>query len=43
MTPVSRSEFERVSDTHYVVHDFEADSAAGGGKATDTEDCVKGK
>jgi hypothetical protein len=43
MTPVSRSEFQRVSDTHYVVHDFEADTAAGGGKATDTEDCVKVK
>ncbi len=41
MTPVSRSEFERVSDAHYVVRDFEADTSAGGGKATDTEDCVK--
>jgi hypothetical protein len=41
MTPVSRSEFERVSDTHYVVRDFEADTAAGSGKPTDTEDCVK--
>jgi hypothetical protein len=41
MTPVSRSEFERLSDTHYVVHDFEADTAAGSGKATDTEDCIK--
>jgi hypothetical protein len=38
MTPVSRSEFERISDTHYVVHDFDA-----GGKATDTEDCSKVK
>jgi hypothetical protein len=36
MTPVSRSEFDRISDTHYVVHDFDA-----GGKATDTEDCNK--
>ena len=43
MTPVSRSEFERVSDTRYVVHDFEADTAAGSGKATDTEDCTKVK
>jgi hypothetical protein len=43
MNPVSRSEFERVSDTHYVVHDFDADSAAGSGKATDTEDCIKVK
>jgi hypothetical protein len=43
MTPVSRSEFERVTDTHYVVHDFEADTAARSSKATDTEDCVKVK
>jgi hypothetical protein len=43
MTLVSRSEFERVSDTHYVVRDFEPDTAAGSGKATDTEDCVKVK
>jgi len=41
MTPVSRSEFERLSETHYVVRDFEADTADGSGKATDTEDCVK--
>jgi hypothetical protein len=41
LMPVSCSEFERVSDTHYVVHDFEADTAAGNGKATDTEDCTK--
>jgi hypothetical protein len=38
MRPVSRSEFERVSDSHYVVHDFEADTATASGKATDTED-----
>jgi hypothetical protein len=36
MTPVSRSEFERISDTHYVVHDFDAV-----GNATDAEDCNK--
>jgi hypothetical protein len=41
MTPVSRSEFERISATHYVVHDFDADTASGRGAATDTEDCVK--
>jgi hypothetical protein len=41
MTQVSRSEFERVNDTHYVVHDFDADTAAGKGSATDTEDCAK--
>ena len=43
MTPVSRSEFERISDAHYVVHDFEAGSASSSGAATDTEDCVKVK
>jgi len=43
MRAVSHSEFERVSDSHYVVHDFEADTAAASGKATDTEDCVKVK
>ena len=43
MTPVSRSEFQRISDTHYVVNDFEAGTAAASGKATDTEDCVKVK
>jgi hypothetical protein len=43
MTPVSRSEFERISDTHYVVRDFEADAASSAGTATDTEDCVKVK
>jgi hypothetical protein len=43
MTPVSRSEFERLSDAHYVVRDFEAGTASGSGAATDTEDCVKVK
>jgi hypothetical protein len=41
MTPVSRSEFEHISNTHYVVHDFDADTASGSGAATDTEDCTK--
>ena len=41
MTPVSRSEFERISDTHYVVRDFEAGTASTTGAATDTEDCIK--
>jgi hypothetical protein len=36
MTQVSRSEFERISDSHYVVRDFEVS-----GQPTDTEDCVK--
>lgn len=43
MTPVSRSEFERVSDTHYVVHDFDVGPASSSGAATDTEDCNKVK
>jgi len=43
MTPVSRSEFERISDTHYVVHDFDAGTGPSGGSATDTEDCTKVK
>jgi hypothetical protein len=43
MTPVSRSEFQRISDTHYTVRDFEAGTVAGSGKATDTEDCIKVK
>jgi hypothetical protein len=43
MTPISRSEFERISDTHYLVHDFEADTASRRGAATDTEDCSKVK
>lgn len=41
LTPVTRSEFTRISDTHYVVHDFDADTASSSGSATDTEDCVK--
>jgi hypothetical protein len=43
MTAVSRSEFERISATHYVVHDFGADTPSSGGSATDTEDCNKVK
>ena len=41
MTPVDCREVERISDAHYVVHDFEAASASGSGAATDTEDCIK--
>jgi len=41
MTPVSRSEFERISDRHYVVHDFDASTPSSAGSATDTEDCIK--
>ena|ERR1700733_12463624 len=36
MTQISRSEFERISDSRYVVHDFEV-----GGSPTDTENCIK--
>ena len=43
MTPVSRSEFDRISDSHYVVHDFDAGTGSTSGAATDTEDCVKVK
>ncbi len=43
MTPVSRSEFERIDDTHYVVRDFDAGTSSSGGSATDTEDCAKVK
>lgn len=43
MTAVSRSEFERLSDTHYIVRDFDADTASSKGLPTDTEDCVKVK
>jgi hypothetical protein len=42
MTPISRSEFQRVSDEHYIVHDFDATSSSAG-TATDTEDCIKVK
>jgi len=42
MTPVSRSDFEILSPTHYIVHDFMADSDDGKkGAAADTEDCSK--
>jgi hypothetical protein len=41
MTPVSHSEFERISETHYIVRDFDADTASRTGSATDTEDCKK--
>jgi hypothetical protein len=41
MTPVSRSEFEHISDTHYIVHDFDSGTASSNGSATDTEDCIK--
>jgi hypothetical protein len=43
MTLVSRSEFERVDDSHYVVRDFQPTSASGAEAATDTEDCIKEK
>jgi hypothetical protein len=43
MTMVSRSEFKRVTDSHYVVRDFDADSGSSRGGATDTEDCIKAK
>jgi hypothetical protein len=41
LKPVSRTTWERLSDDHYVIRDFEPDTAAGPGAATDVEDCVK--
>ena len=42
MTPISRSDFEIMSPTHYIVRDFTADTPTGGkGTPTDTEDCTK--
>lgn len=41
MTPASRSDFERLSDTHYVIRDFGADAPGGKGRPADTEDCSK--
>jgi hypothetical protein len=43
MTPVSRSEFDRINDRHYVVHDFDSGTPASSDSATDTEDCIKVK
>ena len=41
MTAVSRSDFEKVSETHYIIRDFRADTSTGKGPPTDTEDCLK--
>jgi hypothetical protein len=38
---VSRTTWERLSDSHYLIHDFGPNTAAGPGAPTDTEDCVK--
>jgi hypothetical protein len=42
MIAVSRSDSEKISDSHYVIRDFGPDSASGGkGVEADTEDCTK--
>jgi hypothetical protein len=41
LIPVSRSDFELKSNSHYVIRDFRADTATGKGAPTDTEDCTK--
>ena len=43
MKTISRSEFERISDTHYVVRDFDVGANSSNAVASDTEDCVKAK
>lgn len=39
--PVSRTDAERLNDTHYIIRDFGPDTASGKGQPTDTEDCRK--
>jgi len=41
LIPVSRSDTERLSDTHFIIRDFRADTPTGKGAALDTEDCTK--
>ncbi len=42
LVPISRTETEIVSTTHYIIRDFGPDTASGGrGPATDTENCTK--
>jgi hypothetical protein len=41
LKPVSRTDFERLSDTHYIIRDFQADTPTGRGAPTDIEDCTK--
>jgi hypothetical protein len=41
MTAVSRTDFERLSDTHYIIRDYQADTPAGKGAPIDVEDCTK--
>jgi hypothetical protein len=41
MVPISRSEFEKVSETHYVFRDFDVDASGAKTTPTDTEDCLK--
>ena len=41
MTPVSATDFEKVSATHYIFRDFDVDKSGARAAPTDTEDCVK--
>jgi hypothetical protein len=41
MTEVSRTDFERLSDTHYIIRDYQPNTPAGRGAPIDVEDCTK--
>ena len=41
LVPVSRSDGEHLSDTHYIIRDFGPDTNSGKGAPADTEDCSK--
>ena len=41
MTAVSATDFEKVSETHYIFRDFDVDATGARASPTDTEDCVK--
>ncbi len=41
MTAISATEFEKVSQTHYIFRDFDVDASGAKTAPTDTEDCVK--
>jgi hypothetical protein len=41
LTPVSRTDWQKLSETHYVIRDFGPDVGGAHGPAQDTEDCLK--
>jgi hypothetical protein len=41
LIPASRTEFEKVTNNHYLIRDFKPDTASGPGEPTDTEDCTR--